>query len=92
MELRHSCHVAAKYFPIIGNSLGNVLQLGRTIPLIPDFRKVDFCAGAEFKSTELWLLGSKFDFFWPVFLYCVTFLQLIVLILFYLFLFWFVRL
>lgn len=51
MELTHSCHATAKYSPVIGNSLGDVLQLGWTIPLIPDSRKVDFHAGVKFKGT-----------------------------------------
>lgn len=67
MELTHSCHVAAKCSPVIANSLGDVLQLGRTIPLIAVFRKVDFHVGAKFKSTELWFLGSKFDLFFASF-------------------------
>lgn len=51
MELTHSCHATAKYSPVIGNSLGDALQLGWTIPLIPDSRKVDFHAGVKFKGT-----------------------------------------
>jgi len=51
MELTHSCHVTAKYSPVIGNSLGDVLQLSGTIPLISGFRKDDCHAGAKFKGT-----------------------------------------